>query len=90
MKKYYFTWYNHIAQSEQTDFVLAENITQAKQMAVLIMKFFGGNRYSIDDIEVIDELDDDYFYTMDELKQRYERCNKEFILPEIEEDEDDE
>lgn len=90
MKKYYFNWYNYIAQQDQVDFVMAENITQAKQMAVLIMQFFAGNRYTVNDINSIDELTDSYFYTMNDIKERYEKRGKEFKLPEIKEDEDDE
>lgn len=90
MKRYYFTWYNYISQQEQTDFVLAENKKQAKQMAVLIMQFFAGNRRTVEDIDTIDEVKDAYYYTMDELKERYEKFGKEFILPEIELDEDEE
>ena len=90
-KKYYFNWYNYIAQQDQVDFVMAENLTEAKQMAVLIMQFFAGSRYTINDINSIDELTDSYFYTMDDIKERYEKSGKEFILPEIkDEDEDDE
>lgn len=90
MKRYYFTWYNYISQQEQTDFVLAENKKQAKQIAVLIMQFFAGNRRTVEDIDTIDEVKDAYYYTMDELKERYEKFGKEFILPEIELDEDEE
>lgn len=85
MKKYYFSWYNHIAQQYQTDFILAENITQAAQIAVMIMKISAGDMYSEDHIECLDEINDDYFYNIDYMKERYKKCNKEFILPEIEE-----
>ena len=82
-KKYYFIWYNYMAQSEQADFVLAENETEATQIAVLIMKFFAGDRFTEDDIITLIELNDDYFYTMDKIKERYSKCNKEFIIPEV-------
>lgn len=88
MKKYYFNWYNYVAQQDQVDFVLAENETQAKQMAVLIMQFFAGSRYTESDINNIDELSDNYFYTMEELKERYEKRGKEFILPKIKEEDE--
>ena len=90
MKRYYFTWYNHIAQQDQTDFVIAENETQARQMAILIMRLFAGSMYDEDAIETLNEMSDGYYYTMDELKKRYEKCGKEFILPEIKDYEDDE
>lgn len=88
MKKYYFTWYNYVAQQEQTDFILAKNKKEARQIAIFIMKFFGGNRYTNEDIEVLDEINDNYFYTLEEMKERYKKCNKE--LPLIEDIEDDE
>lgn len=89
MKRYYFTWYNYIAQEEQTDFVLANSETEAKQIAVLIMKYFAGNSYDQDSIENFGEVSDDYYYTMDEMKRRYAKSNKEFVLPEIKEEEED-
>lgn len=83
MKKYYFIWYNYLAQSEQADFVLAENETEATQIAILIMKFFAGDRFTEDDIITLFELKDDYFYTMDTIKERYDKCGREFIIPEV-------
>jgi hypothetical protein len=88
-KKYYFTWYNYIAQSEQTNFILAENETEAKQIAVLTMKFFAGDKYTIDNIDTIGELNDNYFYTIKDIEEKYKICNKEFILPEIKEEDED-
>ena len=89
MKRYYFTWYNHVAQATITEFILAEDETQAKQMAVLIMKLYGGDLYNINDIENINELNDNYFFTMERLEEKCKVFKKEFVLPEIEEDEDD-
>lgn len=89
MKKYYFIWYNHIAQQEVTDFIIAENELQAKQMAVLIMKLYGGDLYGINDIETINELNDNYFFTMERLEEKCKVFKKEFVLPEIENEEDD-
>ena len=90
MKRYYFSWYNYVAQSQVTDFIIAENITEAKQIAVLIMQFYGGSRYSVEDIDHIDELEDKYFYKMETIKDMYDKTNKKFKLPEIKIDEDDE
>ena len=90
MKKYYFSWYNYVAQSQSTDFIIAENITEAKQIAVLIMQFYGGSRYSVEDIDCIDELKDVFFYKMETMKDKYDKTNRNFKLPEIKIDEDEE
>ena len=83
MRKYYFAWFNYHAQREQVDFVLAENIDEARQIAINIMKYFGGNGYNNYDIEVIDEVSDDYYFNIDRIKKMYEKDGREFILPEI-------
>lgn len=53
------------------------------------MKFFAGDKYTIDDINNIGELNDNYFYTIKDIEERYKSCNKEFILPEIKEEDED-
>ena len=89
MKKYYFTWYNYVTQTNQTDFVLAKDEKEAKQMAVLIMQLFGGSFYKEKHIDILDEVNDNYYYTMDKIKEKYEKWGKEFIPPEIKDDEED-
>ena len=89
MKRYYFTWYNCITQSERAEFILAENEIEAKQIAVLIMKMYGGDKYTVDDIEDIDELNDIYFYTIKDIEKLYKIYHKKFKLPEIKGSEED-
>lgn len=90
MKKYYFTWYNRIAQETQTDFVEAENEMDAKQVAVLIMKFFGGDVYGQYDIETLNEYTERYFYTFNDIITKYRRCGKTVEIPVIREDDENE
>lgn len=88
-KKYYFSWYNHLAQTQQINFIKAKDITEAKQIAILIMQVYGGSyNYDNTDIYCIYELDEDQYYTMNEMKEIYDNRGKEFVLPEIKEDED--
>lgn len=82
-QKYYFTFYNYIAQEQQMGFVIASSMYQAKQLAVLYMRFYCGENYNEDNIDNIDKLDDSYFYSLGDIKAKYERCGKEFVMPDI-------
>ena len=67
-KKYYFTWFcNH----KRTEFLYAENVEEAKKMAVLIMRLKGGLIYDIRNIQELRSIDDK-FYNMEQLKEEYE------------------
>jgi len=89
-KKYCFTYYNYIACEDQMEFILANNLHQAKQLAVLYMRLRCGNSYNVNNISSIEELNDSYFYSLGDIKAKYDSLGKEFIMPEIIEDEEDE
>ena len=82
-EKYYFTFYNYIAQEQQMGFVIASSMYQAKQLAILYMRFYCGKDYNEDNIDNINRLDDSYFYSLGDIKAKYERRGKEFIMPDI-------
>lgn len=54
------------------------------------MRLRCGNSYNVNDISSIEELNDSYFYSLGDIKAKYERLGKEFALPEIIEEEDEE
>lgn len=68
MKKYCFNWFCH---HKRTEFLYAENIEEAKKMAVLIMRLQGGLIYDEKNIQEIRCIDDK-FYNMDKLQKEYE------------------
>lgn len=86
MKKYYFTF--NIANRELMFFVLAENKIEAKKMAILIVKLHIGNYISIQDVDTIQEITEDDFYTMEKIEEEYKARNKKIILPRIKGEED--
>lgn len=88
-KKYCFTFYNYLSCSDETGFVVASDMHQAKQLAVLFMRFRCGDKYDADDISCIYELNDSYFYSLGDIKAKYEALGKQFEMPEIIEEEDE-
>lgn len=88
MKKYVFTWYNHRHRCQETEFIMAEDLAQAKLIAVLIMQLWCGRRYTVNDIDSIDELKDYHFCTIDKIKKIYANRNMKLTIPEIKELED--
>jgi len=89
MNNYCFSWYNPIAQAEQVDFIHAKDMHEAKQIAVMVMRFFGGKKFEQDDIDSIIEVDERYYYTLDNIINRYKRAGKEVEIPIITDDEED-
>ena len=76
MKKYYFMWYNCILGKERINFISAKNKAEAKQIAILIMKFIVGDYYKNKDLHELKEINDnDIFTTMDMIKEKYEMLN---------------
>lgn len=88
-KKYCFTYYNYIACEDQMEFILANDLHQAKQLAVLYMRLRCGNSYNVNNISSIEELDDSYFYSLGDIKAKYESLGKQFEMPDIIEGEDE-
>lgn len=88
-KKYCFTFYNYLSCSDETGFIIASDMHQAKQLAVLYMRFRCGEKYDVDNISCIDELNDGYFYSLGDIKAKYESLGRQFKMPEIIEEEDE-
>ena len=83
MKKYYFTWFNNITQKYHTNFISAIDETEAKQIAVLIMRFVCGKAYTVYSIIEMEEVTDALFRDMDYVKNLYHEFGYEFDLPDI-------
>ena len=74
--------------------ITAKDMIEAKQVSMLYARLqdngmiYNENGIYVEKISNI--TSDDYFYTIENMREIYEKSGKEFILPEIEENEDDE
>ena len=77
MKKYYFMWYNCITERTSINFVSADNIKEAKKVAILMMRFITGRRYTYKDFIELKAIDDnsDLFCTREMIENKYKMCN---------------
>lgn len=85
-KKYYFIWYNVATSGMTVDFVSAKNETEAKQVAVLLTKFYTNNKssYTTENIKIA-EFSDDYFYDMERVQEKIKVWSKRGFCPDLKE-----
>ena len=85
-KRYIASYYNYIAQEQQTLFIKASNRLEATSTALMLM----GDRYGIDNIDSLTEYEEEYFYTYEEAFDRFKKFyGKDPALPEAKWDEEE-
>ena len=74
MKNYEGTWYNCLSQEDSILKLRANNIEEAYIIAVLVMRFYAGNHYGPEDINLSEVYDD--YYSLEEITNRYSKFNR--------------
>ena len=69
MKKYCFIYKHHGNNKFKIKFILAKDVNEAKEVAILLMKIESGNSYSEKDIRGLFEITEDKFVNMEDLNK---------------------
>jgi len=84
LKRYAVSFYNHFAVEQQQIFVLAHNRMEAASIALMEI----GKNATMDDIDSLSEVGDEYYITYEEAFNRYRnKYNQDPVFPDAKWDE---